>query len=333
MRIGGTLVETNSCVNRAATGASTVPADLATTALGHTELTITRLALGTASMSTYFWGTAEKQGVATAVAALDAGIRYFDTAPLYGLGEAESRLAAAFAERPDAARDVVVATKVGRTLVDGPAGRDAEFDFSADAVHRQLEASLTRLRRDRVDVVHVHDPDDHLPEALDGAFPALARLRREGVIKAVSVGSNRTDTVLAVLQRAEPDVVMIAGRLTLIDRTAIDELVPACTAQGVPLLAAGVFNSGILARPREGAWFDYAPVPPDVLARVARMAALCEAAGVSLQAAALQFPLRQPVVAAVVAGMSSPTEVAANVADMAVPIRDDVWAGLDELAR
>jgi D-threo-aldose 1-dehydrogenase len=307
-------------------------AEPATTALGRTGLTITELALGTAPMSTFFWETPEDRGVATAVAALDAGIGLFDTAPLYGLGEAESRLGAALRARPERAGGVVVATKVGRTLVDGPDGRDVRFDFSADAVRRQLESSLRRLGRDHVDIVHVHDPDDHLDDALDGAFPSLAALRDEGVIRAVSVGSNVAATVLAVVERADPDVVMVAGRLTLLDRTAAVELAPACAARGVPLLAAGVFNSGVLARPAPGSWFDYAPAAPDVLDRAARMAAVCDEAGVSLRAAALQFPRRHPAVAAVVVGMSSPAEVASNVADMAVPIGDDVWDALDDIA-
>ncbi|MFV0308531.1 MAG: aldo/keto reductase [Desertimonas sp.] len=300
--------------------------------LGDTGVALPPLVLGTAPMSTFFWETPAARGVATAVAAIDAGMRAFDTAPLYGLGEAETRLGIALSQRPDAAADAVVATKVGRTLVDTPDGPDVEFDFSADAVHRQLEASLARLGRARVDIVHVHDPDDHLDEAVSGAFPALARWRDEGVIGAVSVGSNVVGTVLSVLDRAAPDVVMVAGRLTLLDRSAIGQLTSRCLERGVPLLAAAVFNSGVLARPVEGAWLDYAPVPPAVLDRVRRMGAACERAGTTLRAAALQFPLRDPAVAAVVVGMSSPEEVDTNLADIAAPIPDDLWAELDELA-
>lgn len=302
---------------------------LARRSLGRTGLSITPLALGTAPMSTFFWETPADQGIATAAAALDAGIGFFDTAPLYGLGEAEERLGAALAAGGSAADDVVVATKVGRTLVDGPDGRDIVFDFSADAVARQLESSLGRLSRDHVDIVHVHDPDDHLDEALAGTFVALAKLRAEGVVRAISVGSNSAETACAVLQRADPDVVMVAGRLTLLDRAATTDLLPECERRGVPLLAAGVFNSGVLARPAAGAWFDYAPVEPDVLRRVEALGAVCADAGISLRTAAMQFPLRFDAVGAVVVGMSSPDEVTANVADFTVEIGDDVWAALD----
>lgn len=301
----------------------------ATVPLGRTGLEITELALGTAPMSTYFWDTPADRGIATAAAAIAAGIRLFDTAPLYGLGEAEERLGAALGAAGDPA--VVVATKVGRTLVDGPDGRDAVFDFSAGAVARQLEASLARLGRDHVDIVHVHDPDDHLDEAIDGCLPVLLRWRDEGVVRAVSVGSNDADTVLTVLDRSDPDVVMVAGRLTLLDRRAAIDLVPACARRDVPLLAAGVFNSGVLARPVDDAWFDYGPVPAAVLDRVRRIEGHCRDAGVSLHAAALQFPLRFGPVAAVVVGMSSPAEVAANLAAMVTPIDGDLWATLDEI--
>lgn len=306
-----------------------MPADtpLATTSLGRTGLEVSRLVLGTAPMSSFFWNTPADQGVATAVAAVTAGIRTFDTAPLYGLGEAEERLGAGLAGTDD--RSVVVATKVGRTLVGAGDDRDVEFDFSADAVQRQLDSSLRRLGRDHVDIVHIHDPEDHLDQALEQCFPALARLRAAGTIRAVSVGTNSADTALTVLDRADPDVVMVAGRLTLLDRRAAEALVPECARRGVPMLAAGVFNSGVLARPVHGAWFDYAPVEPDVLARVTAMEAICRDVGVSLGVAALQYPLRFEPVAAVVVGMSSPAEVDANVAAMAIEIGDDVWAALE----
>jgi D-threo-aldose 1-dehydrogenase len=305
------------------------PADaLPTHSLGGTGLSITRLVLGTAPMSSFFWNTPSEQGIATAVAAYESGIRTFDTAPLYGLGEAETRLGEALAHT-GAGDDVVIATKVGRTLVDGPDGPDAVFDFSADAAKRQLDASLARLQRDRVDIVHVHDPDDHVEAAVEGSFAALASFKEQGTVRAVSVGSTKVATVLDILRRAEPDVVMIAGRLTLLDREAIDELLPECERRRVPVLAAGVFNSGVLARPDPGAWFDYAPAPPHILERAQALAAVCTEAGVSLRAAAMQFPLRFPGVAAVVVGMSSPAEVAANIADLSAPIPPDVWTALD----
>lgn len=301
----------------------------ATRELGTTGLRVTELALGTAPLASFFWGNTHEAGVATALAAIDAGVGWFDTAPLYGLGESEQRLGEALAARPTA--DVVVATKAGRTLVGEGDGRDAVFDFSRDATLRQVDASLTRLGRDRVDVVHVHDPEEHLDQAIGECAAALTDLRDQGVISAVSVGTNHASTALAFLERAGVDVVMVAGQLTLLDRTVLGELLPACRGRGVPLLAAGVFNSGVLARPVEGAWFHYAPVPADVLERVHRFEAVCREAGVPLNAAALRFPLRFEGVASVVVGMASPAEVDANVTALATPIGDDVWHALDAI--
>jgi D-threo-aldose 1-dehydrogenase len=290
-------------------------------------LEISRIALGTAPLATGFWGNTEEQAVATATAAIDAGIRLFDTAPLYGSGEAEERLGRALGLRRGAPR--VLTTKVGNTVVGTGADRTVVRDLSADGVRRQLEGSLARLAVDRIDIVHVHDPEDSLDQAIDEAVPTLTTLRDEGVISAVSVGTNVVSTALAFVERCDIDLVMVAGRLTLLDRSARDELVPGLTSRGVPMLAAGVFNSGVLARPVAGSWFDYAPASPDVLARVGRLDAVCRDAGIPLRAAAMQYPLRFGPVAAVVVGMASPGEVAANLDDLAVTIPDDVWAALD----
>lgn len=301
------------------------PSFLEPRALGRTSVLITPLALGTAPLATVFWGNEPDRAVATVEAAVHAGIGYFDTAPLYGLGEAETRLGAGLAGA-GALDDVSIATKVGRTIVE----RDVEFDFSADAVRRQLEASLARLGRDRVDVVHVHDPEDHLDAAIDEAAAALTQLRDEGVIGAVSVGTNVVETARTFVERADVDAVMVAGRLSLLDPSGI-ALADECGSRQVAYLAAGVFNSGVLARPVEGSWFDYAPAPDDVLDQVRRLDRVCREAGVSLRAAAMQHPLRHPGVTAVIVGMASPDEVTANVTDLSAPIGDDVWQAIDEV--
>lgn len=299
--------------------------------LGATGLTVTTLGLGTAPLATGFWGNDHDTAVATARHALEAGVGLFDTAPLYGLGESEVRLGEALAQRGD--REVVVATKVGRTLVDAEGGRNVVFDFSADAVRRQLDASLQRLGVDRVDIVHVHDPEDHLEQAIAECVPVLAAWRDEGVIRAVSVGTNVCDTAARFVREADVDVVMVAGRLTLLDGTAEAGLIEQLEARGIPLLAAGVFNSGLLARPEPEAWFDYAPASAALLERARALAGICREAGVSLRAAAMQHPLRFAPVAAVVVGMARPAEVDENVAAMSVMIGDDVWAALDDLRR
>jgi D-threo-aldose 1-dehydrogenase len=306
-----------------------MPPPLPSIILPRTGSEITRLALGTAPLATGFWGNTADVAVATAAAAVDAGITLFDTAALYGSGEAEERLGRALALRADRPR--VVATKVGNSVVDGGGGRQIVRDLSADGVRRQLDDSLTRLGVERIDIVHVHDPEDALDQAIGQTFPALAALRDEGVIGAVSLGTNVVATAITVLERCDVDLVMVAGRLTLLDRSASDDLVPALMARGVPMLAAGVFNSGVLARPVEGAWFDYAPVPSAVLDRARRIGGVCREAGVPLQAAAMQYPLRFAPVAAVVVGMSSPAEVAENCAGFLAPVADDVWEAIDAL--
>lgn len=288
--------------------------------LGRTGVAVGPLSLGSAPLASVFWGNDEVTAVATARRAAEIGIGLFDTAPLYGLGESEARLGRAL----EGIGDVAVATKVGRTLVGG----DVEFDFSAEAVRRQLASSLERLGRERVEVVHVHDPDDHLAEALDQCVPALVALRADGVIGAVSVGTTRCATALHFLRHADLDAVMLAGRLTLLDQSAAEEVVPMCARLGVPLLAAGVFNSGVLARPTDGSWYEYAPADDEMMAKVRSLERRCQEAGVSLRAAAMVFPLRFDPVATVVVGMASPEEVDENVALLEAGVPDEVWPEL-----
>ena len=292
--------------------------------LGRTDITIGPLSFGSAPMSSVFWGNDADTAVATARRAVEVGIGLFDTAPLYGLGEAEERLGVALA----GVDNIAIATKAGRTLVGSPGGRDIGFDFSADATRRQLDASLARLQRDHIDIVHVHDPEDHLDEAVGACLPTLIELRDEGVIGAVSVGTTSCATVLHVLDHAEVDAIMLAGRLTLLDQSAVAEVVPACARLGVPLLAAGVFNSGVLARPQAGSWFDYAPADERVLARVDELRTRCDDLGISLRGAAMAFPLQFAPVATVVVGMASPAEVDDNVALIETELPADLWRNL-----
>ena len=296
------------------------------TPLGRTGLQVRRLAMGTAPLATIFWGNDADTAVGAAARALERGVGFFDTAPFYGLGEAERRLgralAAAGRERP------VIATKAGRLLTRGADGSvDVHFDFGYDAVRRSLESSLERLGVDRVDIVHIHDPDDHIHEALEGAYPALVALRDEGVISAVSLGTNSVATAAVFLERADLDCMLVAGRYTLLDRSAA-ELIDACARRGVAYLAAGVFNSGVLARPQAGSWYDYGPASDETLARAAAIDALCRRHGVSLRAAAVNFPLNHPNVTAVVVGMAAPAEVDENLDALSAPVPDELWLEL-----
>ena len=282
--------------------------------------------MGTAPLATIFWGNDADTAVQTAARALERGVGFFDTAPFYGLGEAEQRLglalAAAGGERP------VIATKAGRLLTHGADGSvDVHFDFSHDAAMRSLESSLERLGVDRVDIVHIHDPDDHIHEALEGTYPALVALRDQGAIGAVSLGTNSVATAAVFLERADLDCMLVAGRYTLLDRSAAD-LIDACARQGVAYLAAGVFNSGVLARPQAGAWYDYGPASDETLSRASDIDSVCQRHGVSLRAAAVNFPLANPKVTAVVVGMAAPVEVDENLAVLRAPVPDELWTDL-----
>ena len=300
------------------------------TGLGRTGLEVRRLAMGTAPLATIFWGTDAHTAVATAARALERGVGFFDTAPFYGLGEAERRLGQALAdaggERP------VIATKAGRLLTQEPDGSvDAHFDFGYDAATQSVESSLERLGVDRVDIVHIHDPDDHIPEALEGTHPALVSLRDQGVIAAVSLGTNSVATAAVFLERADLDCMLVAGRYTLLDRSAA-ELIDACAQRGVAYLAAGVFNSGVLARPRAGSWYDYGPASDETLARAAAIDSVCQRHGVALRAAAVNFPLANPKVTSVVVGMAAPAEVDENLAALRTPVPDELWQELERTA-
>jgi len=308
---------------------------LATAPLGHRGVMVTRLGLGTAPFGNMFTRLAEADADATVAAAWDAGVRLFDTAPFYGHGLAEERLGRALAVR---ARDeLVLSSKVGRVLEPGdadpgifrvPRGLTPRFDYSRDGVLRSIEASLSRLGVDRLDVVLVHDPDDHEQDALDGAFPTLVTLRDEGVVRAIGAGMNQHEMLGRFVARVELDCVLLAGRYTLLDRSGaafLDE----CAARQVGVLLGGVFNSGILAGDASRATFDYEPAPAAVLERAARLRVACERHDVTLPAAALDFAWRHPAVSAVVVGARTGAEMAADAAWAQAAVPDELRAELD----
>jgi len=271
-------------------------------------------------------------------AAWQAGIRFFDTAPLYGHGLAEQRLGAVLRAKPR--EEFVLATKVGRLLrADAPPepGQaykgvppvNPTYDFSYDGVMRSVEESLARLGLDRVDVLHIHDPDEHFEDALAGAYRALDRLRAEGTIRAVGAGMNQAEMLVRFAREADFDCFLLAGRYTLLDRTGAAELLPLCVEKSIAIIAGGVFNSGILANPRPGTTFNYQPAPPELVDRALRMQEICARHGVELKAAAIQFPLRHPAVASVLTGCRSVREVEENVRMFQAPIPSSLWDELD----
>jgi D-threo-aldose 1-dehydrogenase len=305
---------------------------------------IPRHGLGTAPIGGLFSEVADSDADETIGTALRCGVRYFDTAPLYGHGLAETRLGQALRNSTVARADLSISTKVGRVLVPGvdpdtsfrgvPEVRP-QFDFSASGIRRSLDDSCRRLDVDHLELVLLHDPDDHESEALATGFPALVRLRDEGVIDSIGVGMNQVGMLSRFAAKADDlglDHVLVAGRWTLLDRSAGTPggLLDTCAANSVRVIVGGVFNSGVLATPHAGATFDYQAASQPLLQTAQTMAATCASFGVSLRAAAMQFPWRHPAVTSVIIGARSATEVEQNHADRSVTIPDDLWPALDE---
>ncbi|WP_405765321.1 aldo/keto reductase [Streptomyces sp. NBC_00080] len=288
--------------------------------LGRSGVPVSPLAFGAAVIGNLFTEVGEEQAHEAVAAAWQQGIRYFDTAPHYGLGLSERRLGAALREHPRSR--YTVSTKVGRRLeatdgggddlADGfavPATHRRVWDFSADGVRRTLEASLQRLGLDRVDVVYLHDPDDHAEQAFREGYPALEKLRAEGVVGAIGAGMNQAEMLTRFVRDTDVDVVLCAGRYTLLDQRAGVELLPAAVERGVSVVVGGAFNSGLLADPRPGATFDYAQAPAGLLDRALRMKETADRHGITLRAAALAFCAAHPAVASVLVGTRSAAEV------------------------
>jgi D-threo-aldose 1-dehydrogenase len=298
---------------------------------------VTRFGLGTAPLAGLYEAVPEDQALEVIDRAWDAGIRHFDTAPLYGHGLAELRLGKALRNRP---RDeFVLASKVGRLLrADAPpepgqAFRGVPpvnpvFDFSYDGVMRSVDESLERLQLGRIDVLHIHDPDDHYQEALNGAFKALDQLRSEGVIRAVGAGMNQADMLARFIREGSFDCFLLAGRYTLMDQVALKELLPACVEHDISIIAAGVYNSGILAEPTPGARYNYVPAPGPLLERARKIQAVCERHCVPMKAAAVQFPLGHPAVCCVLVGCRSVPHLDESLAMFEVNIPPELWQDL-----
>jgi D-threo-aldose 1-dehydrogenase len=297
------------------------------------------MVFGGAPIGGLFAPVSDDQAAAALEAAWTAGIRAFDTAPHYGVGLSEERIGRFLAGRPRA--EFALSTKVGRRLV--PAAGDIEGaegfhgtpklarvrDYSRDGTLATLEGSLRRLGIDRIDIALIHDPDDYAEKALDGAYAALDQLRSEGTIRAVGVGMNQAPLLEWFVERADLDCVLVAGRYSLLDTSAAHGLFSACQRRDVAVLAAGVFNSGILADPRSGATYDYLPAPAALLDQAQRIRVVCARYGVSIGAAAIQFVLRHPAVTAVVIGVRDTAEVIEDVTNLTRAVPAELF---DELA-
>lgn len=310
-----------------------------TVELGRTGLRVGRVGLGGAPLAGLYEGVSDEQAAATIRRHLSHGMNFFDTAPLYGSGLSETRLGSVLSSLDRSS--FILATKVGRLLVPDPnrASTDiwspdipplkAVFDFSYDGTMRSLEESLKRRNLDRVDVLHIHDPDNNFDDAMAGAYRALVKLRSDGVVRAIGAGMNQAEMLARFGRDGEFDCFLLAGRYTLLDHASLRELLPLCVEKHISIIIGGPYNSGILATGAvEGARYNYAVAPPEIIERVGRIEAVCRRHGVPLKAAALQFPLAHPAVAAVIPGGRSPEEVDQNISMVKHPIPPDFWTEL-----
>jgi D-threo-aldose 1-dehydrogenase len=303
---------------------------------------LTELGLGTAQLGNLYRETTDDEAAATIEEAWAGGIRYFDTAPHYGVGLSERRLGALLRDRPRA--DFVVSTKVGRLLVpspeaaherdghgfDVPADPKRVWDFSRDGILRSVEASLERTGLERFDILYLHDPDDHFEQASTEGIGALIELREQGLVSAVGAGMNHAAPLAELIRRADIDIVMCAGRFTLLDGEALEELLPLALERGVDVVAAAVYNSGLLGqdRPAPDASFDYGPAPAELIARANAIADVCERHGVRLPEVAIAYVLRHPAVVSVVLGARGREQVRSNLDRLETTIPSRLWSEL-----
>ena len=302
-----------------------------------TGVEISRLSLGTAALGGLYTSVSDADCTDTVLTAIDNGINFIDTAPHYGKGTSEVRIGKALAGRDRSS--FVISTKIGRLLVPSTTDIDdffmdadntveRKFDFSASGVRQSLEGSLERLGIDSVEILFIHDPDANADEAILEAYPELDRMRSEGIIKAIGVGMNQCETPTRVIKETDIDMVLIAGRYSLLDQKALEGLLPTALERNVDIIAAGVFNSGILANPVKGATYDYVPASDELLAKAVRIREVLDGHKVSLTSAALQFPLRHPAVKSVLVGCRSATEVTTNITEFDKTIENKVWDDL-----
>lgn len=325
--------------------------------LGRSSVEVTQFGLGGAAFGNIHSVVSEEAVAGAIGAAYAAGVRYFDTAPLYGHGRSEARLGAGLARYH---RDeVVISTKVGyaleprtpdrmpKSIFVDPLPFEPVFNYSREAVLRSFEQSLRRLKTDRIDILLIHDPDEgaslqpgldpyaksHFREVMEQAYPALHELRAQGVVRAIGLGMNQWQMLCDFARAGDFDCFLLAGRYTLLEQESLHQLLPLCESRGISIIIGGPYNSGILATGAvQNAYYNYAPATPEVLERTRRIEAVCARRHVALQAAALQFPFGHPAVAAVIPGARSAAELKANVGFFEQQIPADFWAELKGLS-
>lgn len=315
------------------------------------EITFSEMGFGSAPIGNLFRAISEQEAQATLDAAWNAGLRYFDTAPLYGLGLSETRLNHFL--RGKKRKDFVISTKVGRLLeVCAPGQRTAigkffatpsrreRYDYSYDGIMRSLEHSLERLGLDAVDILYVHDidvfthgsaaaRDAHVETLMASGYKALTRLRDEEVVKAIGAGINEWQVPQTLLERGDFDIFLLASRYTLLEQEPLNSFLPLCARRGVGIVVGGPYNSGILVTgAKPGARYDYDVAPKRILDRVAAIEAVCRKHKVKLPEAALRFPLHHPAVVSIIPGAMSPREVSRNIKTLAAKVPKSLWKDL-----
>lgn len=308
------------------------------------DISISKLALGTAPLGGLFTSVPESQAEETILSAINSGISYFDTAPLYGYGNAERRLGSALRK---SGKPFVISSKVGRVLnqID-PAAKSTDdslgsyvdvdpnltpiFDFSRDGILRSIEDTLKRTGLSKIDIAYIHDADDRIGEAIEKSYPVLSELRSQGVLSGIGVGMNYCAPSVRAVKEMDLDIILIAGRFSLLDQSAQDELFVECMKKKTGVVIGGVYNSGILANPTKGATYDYEPARDELIERAIAIREIFSKFNIPLTAAAIQFPLRHPAVTAVLTGSRSVAELQANINDFDREIPQSAWDAIDE---
>ena len=303
----------------------------------HRGVNVTQLALGTAPLGGLFNSVSDSDGKSALNMAFAAGINFVDTAPHYGKGVAETRLGEYL--QPFPRSSYVISSKLGRVLVPTSGAADPDFadantdvervfDYTASGIERSLKDSLERLGLDFLDIAFIHDPDDYADVAITQAYPALEKLRDQGLVKLIGVGMNQSAIPTRFVHETDIDLVLIAGRYSLLNQSAAVDLLPAALVRGVDIIIGGVFNSGVLANPTPQSFYDYAPVTTEVLNRALALEKLLEEFGVTLAQAAIQFPLQHPAVKSVLVGCRTANEVKQNIEAFNAPIPQSAWTAV-----
>ncbi|SUZ95451.1 uncharacterized protein METZ01_LOCUS48305 [marine metagenome] len=295
---------------------------LDTSKIGKTDVRVTRIGMGGAPLG----GLDSKTAQDTLEYAFEQGIRYFDTAPLYGSGLSEIHNGGFLSTLPR--NDFVLSSKVGRLIIPG---QDIPFNYTKEGILRSIDESLTRLNLDSLDIVLIHDPDNHYSSALNEAFPTLAKLREQGVIKAIGAGMNQWEMLRQFAKDADFDCFLVAGRYTLLDHSALHELMPLCLEKDISLILGGPYNSGILASDlNTKSTYFYDPSPPEIIEKAKKIKQVCDRHQVPLKAAAIQFGLMHQSVASTIPGPRSPKEIEDNIVMASIKIEPDLWRELKQ---